>query len=137
MQNFIEKIKALNFPLHQYVVVGSGSLEVLGIRPAADIDISVVPELHKKLRESGEWKEEERYPGKIFLMKKGVDINPELSWSEYPTTTADAIKSAMIVEGIPFLNLQELKKFKKALGRDKDLKDIELIDNYLSKHGSV
>lgn len=32
------------------------------------------------------------------------------------------------------MNLKELRKFKKALGRDKDNVDIALIDEYLKRH---
>lgn len=130
MKSIIEKIKDLNFPANQYVVVGSGTLDALGIRKASDIDIAVLPELHKKLCENSDWEKIERY-GKIFLKKEGIDIIPSLDWSEYPTTTEEAIKSALIIDGIPFLNLEELKKFKTALGRDKDFADIKLIDDYL------
>lgn len=130
MKSIIEKIKGLNFPALQYVIVGSGTLDALGIRKASDIDIAVLPELHKKLCENSDWEKIERY-GKIFLKKEGIDIIPSLDWSEYSTTTEEAIQSALIIDGIPFLNLQELKKFKKALGREKDFADIKLIDEYL------
>lgn len=130
MKSIIEKIKKLNFPADQYVVVGSGTLDALGIRKAGDIDIAVTPKLHMDLCETDEWEKEERY-GKIFLKKEGIEIIPSLDWSEYPTTTEEAIQSALIIDGIPFLNLQELKKFKKALGREKDFADIKLIDEYL------
>lgn len=135
MNNIIEKIKVLNFPLDQYVVIGSGIMSALGIRDARDIDISVLPELHKKLCNDSEWKQEERYQ-KIFLTKEGIEINPELSWEDYPTTTQEAVRTATIIDGIPFLNLDELKKFKRALGREKDFKDIELIDDYLKRNSS-
>lgn len=130
MKSIIEKIKDLNFPAEQYVVVGSGTLDALGMRKASDIDIAILPELHKKLCGNSDWEKEEKY-GKIFLKKEGIDIIPSLDWSEYPTTTEEAIQSALIIEGVPFLNLQELKKFKNALGRDKDFEDIKLIDEYL------
>ena len=86
--------------------------------------------MHQKLRETGEWQEEEKY-GKIFLKKDVFEINPELSWEEYDTTIEKAISSALVIDGINFMNLEELYKFKKALGRDKDLRDIILIKNYL------
>ena len=63
-----------------------------------------------------------------------MDIIPRLSWSEYSTSSGEAIASAMIIDGIYFMNLKELKKFKKALGREKDFADIKLIDEYLKKH---
>ena len=109
--NIIEKAKELNFLPGEYVIVGSGPLDALGIRPASDLDIAVVPELLARLRATGEWEEEERY-GKTFLMKEGVDIIPQLSWEAYPTSTEEAIASAMVIDGIYFMNLNELKKFK-------------------------
>jgi hypothetical protein len=127
--NITEQVKKLHLPIGQYVVIGSGILDALGIRPAHDIDIAVTPKLFKTLQISDEWEREERY-GKIFLKKDNLDINPQLSWSEYPTTTEDAIASALIINGIPFMNLEELKKFKSALGREKDKIDIALIATY-------
>jgi hypothetical protein len=130
--DIIEKVKSLKFPFGKYVVVGSSLLGVLNIRTSNDLDIVVLPDLLKQLRETGEWKEEIKY-NKIFLKKEGVDIIPELSWEKYPTTTEEAIASATIIEGVPFMNLEELCEFKRALGREKDFKDIELIKSYLSK----
>lgn len=130
--NIINRVKELKLPFGKYVVIGSGIFEPLGIRPADDIDIAVLPELHEQLRLTGEWEEELRYR-KIFLKKEKIEINPELSWSDYKTTTQEAITSATVIDGIPFMNLGELSKFKKALGREKDIKDIKLIEEYLSK----
>lgn len=135
MQNIVAEIKKLNLPQNQYVIVGSGIMSALGIRESTDIDIAVLPEFYKKLLEDDSWEKEEKY-GKIFLKKEGVDIIPELSWSKYTTTTEEAINSATIIDGIPFMNLQELKKFKTALGREKDFKDIQLIDDYLKRTNS-
>lgn len=81
------------------------------------------------MRATGEWQEEKK-DGKIFLKRDDVEIIPELSWSDYPTTTEEAIASAMMIEGVPFMNLQELRKFKQALGRPKDFTDITLINEY-------
>lgn len=129
--DIIEKIKELNFPKDQYVVVGSGILDVLGIRKSKDIDIAITENLHNKLRESGEWEERKRYELiKVFLKKDVYEIIPQLNWEDYNTTTEEVISSATIIEGIPFMNLNELIKFKTALGREKDFKDIELIKEY-------
>lgn len=129
--NIIQKIKELNFPKDQYVVVGSGIMNVLGIRESHDIDIAVTKELHQKLRESGKWEENERY-NRIFLNKDIYEIIPQLNWENYDTTIEEAIYSTTIIDGIPFMNLEELIKFKTALGREKDIKDIELIKEYIN-----
>jgi len=129
--NIIEKLKSLNLPADQYVVISSGILDVLGIRKANDIDLSITKELHDELRKTGEWKEDVRY-GKIFLLKEDIEINPDVSWEDYKTTTKELIETALVVDGINFMNLEEVIKFKKALGREKDFKDIELIEEYLN-----
>jgi hypothetical protein len=127
--NLIEEIKKLKLPSNKYVVVGSGILSVLGIRQANDIDIAVTRDLFEVLLKEKEWRHVEKY-GKIFLEKEGVDIIPQLDWDKYRTTTEEAIASADMIDGIPFMNLEELCKFKKVLGREKDIKDLELIENY-------
>jgi 8-oxo-dGTP pyrophosphatase MutT (NUDIX family) len=127
--DIFSRVKALDLPSGEYVVVSSGTLEALGIRPARDLDIAVTSKLFEALRKHGDWQEEERY-GKLFLSRPNVDIIPQLSWGAYPTTTEGAITSALMIDGVAFMNLNELKRFKRALGREKDFKDIELIETY-------
>lgn len=128
--NIFDKLKELNLPLGKYVVVSSGTLDALGIRQASDIDIAVTRDLHEELRKTKEWKEHELY-GKIFLQKDIFTIIPKLDWEKYETTTEEAINSALVIEGIPFMNLEELLKFKIAMGREKDQKDIELLEKMI------
>ncbi len=130
--DIIKKLKELNYPLGSYVVIGGGILSALGIREARDVDMAVTPELFDKLAKSGEYKIEERY-GHKFLVSAEVEISSRLEWEDYETTTEEAIKSAEIIEGFPFLNIEETIKFKKALGREKDFRDIELLGEYLEK----
>lgn len=130
--NIIQKIKELNLPNDQYVVIGSGTMDVLGIREAQDIDISATEELFDKLKQSGEWEEFEKY-GRPFLKKDVFDINKHLGWEKYSITIEEANKSALFIEDIPFMNLDELIKFKTTMGREKDFKDIELIKEYLNR----
>jgi len=131
--DIFERVKNLGFPIGEYIVFGSGILEALGIRESRDIDVMVLPELFKKLRESKKYKEEMRW-GKIFLFGEDIDIGAKLDWENYSTTIEEAINTAMIINGIPFLNIKETIKFKKAMGREKDTRDIKLIKGYLKKH---
>lgn len=130
--DIFEKVKELNLPFGKYVVVGSGILDALKIRPASDIDITVTKDLHEKLKKDSTWRKEKHY-GKIFLQKDIFTIIPQLDWEDYKTTSEEAINSAQIIEGIPFMNLEELLKFKKALNREKDMKDIKLLEEMLNK----
>jgi hypothetical protein len=74
---------------------------------------------------------------------KGEDDRPfthdvfeaHTSWnfSSYKPTLDQLLGTADIIDGIPFASLNEVRKWKAASGRPKDLHDIELIDTYLSK----
>ena len=133
--NIFKKLKKLNFPLGEYVLVGSGPLAARGIREASDLDIAVTDKLWRQLLNSGDYKTEERY-GRLFLAEKNsddIDIIKQLDWEDYPTTVEEAIKSADIIQGFPFLNISETIKFKTALGRKKDFCDIEMLKKYLKQ----
>ena len=114
--DIIEKIKNLDFPSGQYVVVGGGILVALGLREARDIDVAVTPNLLNKLRETGKWKEETRW-GKLCLIGDKVEIVSQLNWEDYSTTTEEAIKTATVIDSVPFLNINETILFKKAIAR--------------------
>ncbi|OGZ73116.1 MAG: hypothetical protein A2908_01130 [Candidatus Staskawiczbacteria bacterium RIFCSPLOWO2_01_FULL_38_12b] len=131
--NIFERVKSLHFPTGEYVVIGAGILEVLGIRDTRDVDVIVSPELFKKLKESKVYTEEIRW-GKLFLVGEKIDIGSKLDWENYSTLIEEAISTATIINEVPFLNLQETIKFKKAMGREKDFKDIELIKEYLKRN---
>ena len=131
--NIFEKLAELDFPLGQYVLVGSAPLAARGIREARDLDIAVTSSLWDRLASSGDYLIEERYGWQFLVDKESglIDIIKQLDWDKYPTTVEEAILGADIIEGFPFLNVPETIKFKTALGREKDFLDIETLGNYL------
>lgn len=62
-----------------------------------------------------------------------VDIIKQLDWEDYPTIVEEAIKGADIIQGFPFLSVSETIKFKTALGREKDFRDIRMLKDYFKK----
>ena len=132
--NIFKKLQELNFPLGEYVLVGSGPLAARELREASDLDIAVTDKLWQQLFDSGKYKIEERY-GRLFLAEpdsEDVDIIKQLDWEAYPTTVEEAIASADIIQGFPFLSIPETIKFKTALGREKDFRDIKMLEDYLA-----
>ena len=127
--DIFKKLKELNFPLGDYVLVGSGPLAARGIREANDLDIAVTTKLLQKLINSKKYKQVEKY-SKLFLESENIDIITQLDWDAYPTSVEEAIRTADIINGFPFLNISETIKFKKALGREKDFRDIKMLEDY-------
>lgn len=131
--NVLHTVKALNLPLGEYLVIGSGAMAVRGIREAKDIDLLVSHNLYTKLIDDG-WDEREVHPGYKVIEKDRIEASPDIITLEnYQPDTIALMREAETIEGVPFMSLEELKKFKQALGRDKDKADILLIDAYLAK----
>jgi len=132
--SIINQVKALNLPLGQYVVVGSGAMSVHGIRPHKDIDLLVTPELYDELKQRG-WTEEEKKPGFFVVTHGDVEASPKMiTVNSYQPDINNVIADADIIDGAAFMKLDELIAFKTALGREKDINDIALIKVYLSRH---
>lgn len=135
------RVKKLGFPVGEYVVVG-GAMEAYGIRDAKDLDIVVTESLFEKLLSEGRQLciceecrvDQEKGSSKRMLKKPGVDIISQYTWKDtYQADTTELIRNANIIDDVPFVQLEELLKWKKAAAREKDLKDVELIEYYLNK----
>lgn len=135
-----ERVKKLNFPIGQYIVVG-GAMEAYGIRKVNDVDIIATEELFEDLIKQG-WQPKACRPGDVGrdgkkrkLRKDDVSIISEYSWLDaYFAKTEDLIANSDMIEGIPFVKLEELLKWKEVCRREKDIADIKLIQDYFLKH---
>ena len=112
--NFKEKIAELNLQAGSYIVVGSGILGALGIRESNDIDLVVTNEMYDFIGtlgwEKGSWGDDIVYQQGVF------DIGND--W--YGKSTADLLKDAQVVDGVPYLNLKDVYEWKKQRGQEKD-----------------
>lgn len=130
MSNIFDEVKNLNFPPGQYAVIGGGVMSAHGIRNYGDIDLIVNRDLFEKLKKQG-WTPVQ---GKKNVLKNGnYEVDADYKYGAYQPDHEELIRNAEIIEGVAFIRLNELIKFKRALGRDKDKKDVELIEQYLIK----
>ena len=131
-----KKLKELNFPLGQYVVVG-GAMAAHNIRPARDLDILVTPKLYTKLLKEGYKQctcEQCLSTSRLMLSKDNVEILPNFMFGNYIGDTKKLISDADMINGFPFIKLEEFIEFKRELGREKDIIDIKLMQDYLKNH---
>ncbi len=133
--DLFSEINALHFPQGEYIVVGSGIMAAKGIRPAYDLDVVVTQKLFDLCLQQGwELKPWTRVGkvGKGWLKKGIVDLHLEINCKDEDFTAEDLLRSAEVINDIPFISLEQLSVFKKEYGRPKDFEDIELISQYLS-----
>lgn len=125
----IEKVKALGLPGGEYVVFGSCPLAIAGIREAGDIDMLVSDSLWEQLKREG-WQIVDKGPDDKPLAHDVFEVHNSWNFSSYQPTLKELLTSADVYDDIPFASLEEVRKWKTASGREKDLKDIKLIDAY-------
>lgn len=121
---FLDEIKNLNLPEKQYAIFGSGPIGIRNLREVNDIDLIVKENLWNELAK--------KYPVKSG--KESIQIgNIEIfrSWSPWFEDINPLIDTAEIIKGFPFVRLAYLIKWKKSMGREKDLKDLELIKSVI------
>ena len=132
----IQTVQKLDLPSSQYAVFGSGLLDVLGLKKANDIDLIVAKGLFKSLAREDSW-EQCIYPDGHDGLKRPA-LNVELFYqSDMPLCDADGvermIQNAINIQGVRFVQLDDILTWKQALGREKDIHDIELIKEYMRR----
>lgn len=129
MSRLTKKVKQLALPSGEYVVIGSGLLDALGLRESRDLDLVVSDDLYQKLRASGAYTIEEKYDGEVLI---AGDIEVWTGWKSDANFKV-LIQSAYEVEGIAFANPDIIIKRKTERGSEKDLNDIRLLKEYFAK----
>lgn len=120
-----ERIQSLKLSSKDYVVIGGAVLEFLGIRETNDVDLVVNKKVYDRLSKKN-WKEYIQDDGKKILSRSGYIIMQH--WMG--RRLEDLQKSAVKVNGIPLMGLDDLIECKSQLGRKKDLNDIASIEVY-------
>ncbi len=129
--NITEIVKKANLPEGEYIIAASGIMNALDIRESEDIDVVVTPNLYKKLLSDG-WREVDKGEYKV-VMNGPFEVG--LCWDSVNgiPNLEDLLKDSVTIGGIKFVGLERVRAWKAKEKRPKDLKDIELIDNYLAK----
>jgi hypothetical protein len=129
MNNFkklLEELKKLNFPKDQFAVFGSSPMAVRNIRDVDDLDLIVKPELWDEL-----CKKYKNENNKVIHIGR-IDVFRH--WEPWFDDIIPLIDTADIIDGIRYVKLDYLLKWKKAMNREKDQKDIEMINEFLKKN---
>ena len=132
-ETFVDKVKALNLPLDQIIVIGSGILDQLGIRPASDIDLAASSDLMKKLsEESSDWIKKFDDNQRFYFVKDDGSAEVWDGWEFDGQVVSydDLLDYAVKYDGVRFVDLEFLRKWKSWRSREKDVQDVKLIDEW-------
>jgi len=130
MENFeklLDELKKLALPEDKYAVIGSGPLTVRGVRDSNDIDIIVKADLWKELSKKYS---PEKMKNNSVIRIGGIEIYD--NWLPWFDDVNVLIDDADIFGRIRFVKLKYILEWKKAHGREKDKRDVMLINRYQS-----
>lgn len=128
---FFAKLISLDLQKDDYAVFGSGPLYAHGLREKiSDIDMIARGEAWKKALALGEIGVPKSGDGRVVVIGKD-EIEVHDKWGPGGWDTDELIDTAEEIEGIRFVTLANVLKWKKMLMRPKDLIDIEKIERYL------
>lgn len=135
-QTFAERVKELGLPLDQIIIIGSGILDQLGIRQSADIDVATGRAVLEEIAHSGGWVEKIDKNQRQYLVKYDESIEIWDGWEidgrvvEYDKLLDYAVE----YDGVKFVSLDFLRRWKNWRGREKDMQDVRLIYEWREKH---
>ena len=124
--DILEKLRALDWPPEDYWLVAGGAMVLYGLRSEThDLDLGCTTAWADALAAAGmPFRPMEDGNGRWFKVSEEIEV--------FENWLMDRVE---LVDGVPVVSLQGLRAMKAALGREKDLRDIALIDAFLQGGG--
>lgn len=129
-QRKFEELKSINLPAGNLAVFGSGPMCVRGLRECQDLDVIVTEKVFNEYLQNLDWELKEHNNSK-YLKNKNLEIELWKNWALGDWNIQELIKDSEVINGIPFVKLEYVLKWKKINNLEKDLKDIKIIEDYL------
>ena len=124
--DILERLRALDWPADEYWLVAGGAMVLYGLRPEThDLDLGCTTARADVLAAAGvPYTKMEDGSGRRFSVSGDVEA--------FENWLMDRVE---LVDGVPVVSLQGLREMKRALGREKDLRDVARIDAFLQGGG--
>lgn len=126
----LQKLKDSNPPKQSFAIFGSGPMGVRGIRECRDLDVVVLKQVFYDFGHKARWSLKES-ANLAYLEKDKIELYKD--WGPGEWDIDKLIQEAEIINGLPFVRLEEVVKWKQLKGRKKDKEDIRLINDYLKQ----
>lgn len=123
----------MKLPIGEYAIFGSGPMGIRNLREMHDIDIIITKKIWSGYLSNPEWKIKRIYEdNNCYEGLKNDNLDIEM-WRDWYVgwDIEKMIKEAETIDNLPFVKLDYLIKWKKFFGREKDLKDVEIINKFL------
>ena len=124
--DILQKLRDLSWPIGDYWVVAGGAMVLYDLRSEThDLDLGCTTARADALQAAGvPFRHMDDGIGRWFTLSEDVEV--------FENWLADRVE---LVTGVPVVSLKGLREMKQAMGREKDRRDIALIDACLLIRG--
>lgn len=120
-EDIVKILKNMELPLSEYWITSGAGLVIHGVKETTnDIDLGCTTNLVELFLKKGCKYKVEKDNSRIIQINDTIEILE--NWF---------VDEIVIIDGLPVGSLESIKKQKAQLGREKDIKDIKLIDDYI------
>ena len=134
-QELFLKIAALNLPPGKYALFGSAPMGIRDLRDCHDIDIIATEDLWNTFRNRPGWIARVGPWGDDYFEKEEVELWK--NWRPGAWDIQKLIDAAQVIDGLPFVPLEDVLRWKKLIAREKDMKDIAVIEDFLKTNNKT
>ena len=124
-KDIIYLINKYSLDKNKFLILSGASLVLHGLKEyTRDIDITVSKEYCEELlnKYNCEIERVNEFGHNVYMIDNVINFGIDYNYENYD-----------IINGIHTQNLEDIIKLKKYLGREKDIKDIDLIEKYINK----
>lgn len=129
---YLSNFRRLPLPKNEMLIVGSGTMALLGLRENKDLDIWATPRIIEIIKKNKNFREKtSKLDGsKLYESKDGsMEFASSFTFANLDLKTS--LKNAIVIYGIHFQSPEEILAWKKKANRPKDQEDIKLLEKYL------
>lgn len=127
----IVALREIGLPPEDYAVFGSGPMMAHGLKESNDLDVIARGSAWALALAMGEPRRSHYGSPKADFA--GGKIEVFNTWAPGEWDVDELIDGAEVIDGVRFVTLENVLKWKRLTGRPKDAEHIKLIENYLAK----
>ncbi|MFH1047952.1 MAG: hypothetical protein V1738_06660 [Patescibacteria group bacterium] len=127
-KELLDQLKTIGLSPNDFAIFGSGPMCVRGLRDAKDLDIIARGPALEIARTAG--KESTALSGNVSFVFFDGDIEMFDRWAPGQWDVDQLIDTADIIDGLRYVQLNQVLNWKRTLNRPKDQADIELLERY-------
>jgi len=126
-----QKVKELKLPENKYALFGSAPMGIRGLKECSDIDLVVTEDLWQEFKNKQGWEYKITENSVEYIQNSDSNIEIWHDWRPWYQDVMPFIDNSEIIDNLPFVRLEYVLEWKRQFGREKDLKDVEIIEEFL------